>query len=443
MSGQQLDREIGARVRKLRLERGLSQQDVSSEEVSPSYISLIEAGKRIPSKTVVELLAARLGCEPDYLLTGRDQSQIHGTRLQVTGGEVLLARGEVEAALESFSLALGQPELLEPEMDLRARLGQAKALERLGRLEAAVAILQRLAEGNHLMPGTPPWFDAMIALVRCLRTAGDYAASIETGERALREVRMLGLDTTDDYIMLAVTVAGAHWTRGDLTSAQCLLNRMLEIAHEQTSPSARGSVYWNASLVARSRGSMDQAVAFAERALDLIGSGDNVRHLGMVKRVYGSLLLETDPPQPRAARTLLTEAMEVLETTGNVFEQAGCEVRLGRAELDLGNAAAARKHAESSLARVGHTAHLHHAEALVLLAETQLESGEHRDAEASLNAATEAARNIAPARDAAEIWRRIGDVWLRADREGEAVKAYQAGLGAAGIPERRKATADS
>ena len=40
---------LGQRLRALRLERGLSQADLAGHLVSPSYVSLIESGRRLTS----------------------------------------------------------------------------------------------------------------------------------------------------------------------------------------------------------------------------------------------------------------------------------------------------------------------------------------------------------------------------------------------------------
>lgn len=51
---------LGGRVRTLRIRRGLKQQDLASADVSTSYISLIESGKRVPSTPVLASLAEKL-----------------------------------------------------------------------------------------------------------------------------------------------------------------------------------------------------------------------------------------------------------------------------------------------------------------------------------------------------------------------------------------------
>jgi len=61
---------IGQRLRRLRLERGLSQRELSAPGVSYAYISRIEAGTRQPSVKALRKLAPKLGVSTEYLETG-------------------------------------------------------------------------------------------------------------------------------------------------------------------------------------------------------------------------------------------------------------------------------------------------------------------------------------------------------------------------------------
>ena len=62
---------IGQRVRRLRIEQGLSLRDVAGPGISFAHVSRIEAGRRNASLEAIELLARRLGVSPEYLRTGR------------------------------------------------------------------------------------------------------------------------------------------------------------------------------------------------------------------------------------------------------------------------------------------------------------------------------------------------------------------------------------
>ena len=63
---------IAARLKRLRLDLGLSQRELAVPGVSYAYISRIEAGTRNPSVKAIRRLAEKLGVTPEYLETGRD-----------------------------------------------------------------------------------------------------------------------------------------------------------------------------------------------------------------------------------------------------------------------------------------------------------------------------------------------------------------------------------
>lgn len=63
---------VGERLRRLRIERGLSQRELAAPGVTYAYISRIEAGTRTPSVKALRRVAPRLGVSVDYLETGVD-----------------------------------------------------------------------------------------------------------------------------------------------------------------------------------------------------------------------------------------------------------------------------------------------------------------------------------------------------------------------------------
>lgn len=68
---------VAGRLRRLRLERGMSQRELAEPGVSYAYISRIEAGQRQPSVKAMRKLAARLGVPPDFLETGEQPIDNH------------------------------------------------------------------------------------------------------------------------------------------------------------------------------------------------------------------------------------------------------------------------------------------------------------------------------------------------------------------------------
>src|SRR6059036_3521435 len=81
---------IGRRLRRLRLERNLSQRELSSQGVSYAYISRIEAGTRQPSVKALRMLARKLNVSVEYLETGREVGDDAERELRLAEAELVL-----------------------------------------------------------------------------------------------------------------------------------------------------------------------------------------------------------------------------------------------------------------------------------------------------------------------------------------------------------------
>src|SRR5437588_1937370 len=87
---------IGQRLKRLRLERGLSQRELAAPGVSYAYISRIEAGSRQPSVKALRRLATKLGVSADYLETGSDMDPRSSRELRLADLELSIRLGEAD-----------------------------------------------------------------------------------------------------------------------------------------------------------------------------------------------------------------------------------------------------------------------------------------------------------------------------------------------------------
>ncbi|WP_035847920.1 helix-turn-helix domain-containing protein [Kitasatospora azatica] len=425
---------IGQRLRELRQKRGLNQQDLASADISVSYVSLIETGKRAPSETVLKALAERVGCTVDYLKTGRDDARVKELELKVAFGDMALRNGSNGEALQSFSEALANAPLLGEAMIHRAKLGQALAFEKLGRLEAAIQLFTTLYEDPATVPGSAEWAQLAVALCRAYRDAGDQMMSVEVGERAMKRLDRLGLDFTDDHIQLGSTLISCYYHRGDLTQAQLLVNRLTQLAEQAGSRVARGSVYWNAAQVANSRGQLAEALALTERALVLMAETDNARHLGILKLNCAVYLLDSDSSDLDRVESLLGDAQESVLEGGTAVEQAKVEIGFTRLALRQGTPDSAINRASRALGLLRGEARTDSAFARVLLAQAQFEKGEEQAAAETLRAVERELLQSPSNRNTAQVWRQAGDVWQANGHVAEAMALYQRALTGAGLP---------
>ncbi|MEU0067982.1 helix-turn-helix domain-containing protein [Streptomyces sp. NPDC006332] len=427
------DDTIGKRLRDLRRSKGLHQQDLASDDISSSYVSLIETGKRIPSDAVLKSLAKKLDCTVEYLVSGRNESRVSELQLKVAFGDMAIRNGDNGEALQAYSEALAQAEQLDTATVRRARRGQAQALEKLGRLEAAIPLLHELYEDPETVPGSAEWAQSAVALCRCYRLVGDLALAVELGEAALGRLNTLGLDVTDDHLQLGSTLIACYMDRGDLTRANLLATRLTGVAELTGSRAGRGAIYWNAGIVAESRGQTPEALALVERALVLMAEDDGVRHLAMLKHTYGWLMLHGPKPDAARSKELILEAQAALAEVGSTSEQADCEIDLAFAELHLGESDSAFARAQRALGLIGSEPRPEAVMARVVMARSLLASGDVAGARNVLTTAERQLGHLADSRRTAGLWRHMGDLWERCERPAEAGRAYREALSMVGL----------
>lgn len=425
---------VGQRVQARRRALGLTQTDLAGPDVSPSYVSLIESGKRIPSPSVLAALAARLSCSVRYLAEGVEDDAMERLELALRRSEFLLEQGRGREAVEQLrrldaELASGRladppsPSLVQLHLHVRQRL--AEAFESAGMLEDAVKALEALVDDLELRTGSPEWLTAVVSLCRCSRSAGYLHRAIEVGERNHSRLAALGLAETDVAVELEVTLAAAYLFRGDLARAQHLIDRARATAEALGEPGALGKACWNASLVAEARGDPAAALAFATRALALLGEGLGERHLAQLRQVIGGLLLRQQPPRLAEATRILAEAAGALQRVGSVLDRAECDLERARAALWRGDSALAERLAAAALESLRGEAPLTSADLNLLLGDIARRSGRPADAARFFRAAGERLSAVGAGRGAAAAYAGLAERLIELGEGEEALRAYR------------------
>src|SRR5665647_582380 len=104
---------LGERLRRLRKERGLSQQAISGPGLTTAHISRIEAGLRRPSVRAIRALAKKLDVTPEYLETGRQLGPRGDLELRIADAELELRIGtRPEATAEDLHRLISEARVL-------------------------------------------------------------------------------------------------------------------------------------------------------------------------------------------------------------------------------------------------------------------------------------------------------------------------------------------
>src|SRR3954465_11113334 len=339
---------VGERVRNLRLSKHLSQAQLAGTELSDSYISLIESGKRTPTPAVVRLLASRLGCLPEYLSEGIEPEERLHLQVRARHAELALLGGDAPQALTWFSEILEAVDN-DPELMKRARWGRARALETMGRGEEAIKALEELREEATRDRGRAGWLPVTIVLSRCYRAAGDLGRTLALGESALDRLADLRLLGGEDAAEVGRTLIATYLDRGESAAASEPADRLLNAP--ESDPGVLVSAYVEASKQALDEGEGGESLYLAEQALALHAGGDQAKAQARLRVTAARTLLPSGaaPVDGGKALELLNAAEPVLAGV----DAAECQIEMARSKVLSGEPAAAVTIAERVLADLG------------------------------------------------------------------------------------------
>lgn len=282
------DDTIGGRLRRLRLERGLSQRELAGPGVSHAYISRIEGGQRRPSFKAVRQLARRLGVSIDQLEAGRRLSASEERQLQIADAELeLRLDGDLESAEELFRTLAGDDET-ESEVAARAMAGLGLIAARRGDRREATTLLDQAVATGHLPSYLRP--DVYEELAQAYSFLDETRRAIDVLERALEDARAHA--SGDIVEMRLIAYLGCAYADGvDPRRAKRLLYEAEARIEALPSTQARVRVYWAlARLVWWNELDPDKALGYARKALGLYKSTEDTRGLALAHLLYAQLL---------------------------------------------------------------------------------------------------------------------------------------------------------
>lgn len=423
--------DLSERLRAERTRAGLSQTALAGDDFSPSYISLIEAGRRTPTEAALKVLAGRLGTSADYLRFGDKAPSEEKARMEIGFARLALANGEPAEARDRL-LALDLSTIA-PRHHQEALHALALAHEALGDLDESVAVLEPLLNDARAHRRSLESARLATDLVASYHEAGDLGHSIELGEDVLREIEADGIAGTDEHLRLASTVLWSYYDRGDMLYATHRAGELISLADGQGSMRGRGSIYWNASLVAEGRGDFAEARRLAERALAYLSEGAASRDVPRLRQHYGWLLLRTDPPEPETALEHLEQAAVDLALIGSEVELARCAFESARAHLMLGRTDVANTLVQEGLARLDDKAVFEACDGHIVLGDVRAALGDRDGAQEAYRWAADRLAMMSAGRQSATVWRSLADRMLEYGDEAGAVRAYEMALREAGI----------
>lgn len=274
-----LEETIGQRLRRLRLERGFSQRELSAPGVSYAYISRIEAGARRPSVKALRVLARKLGVSAEYLETGSEIHDFEQRELRLSDAELRLRLDTESADTERQLEELLQESVAAGDVPAatRARVGLGFCAAERGDHAASAHLLSEAVESGLLSPASRP--DVFATLGREWAVLGQAESAVALFERCREELEEEAPNDDAAAVRFAAYLSNALTDLGDFARAQEVLREAVKHSDRIADPFSRIRLYWSLGRLAANDGRAHVALNYFRRAVSLLEATEDTLHL--------------------------------------------------------------------------------------------------------------------------------------------------------------------
>lgn len=395
-------------MREVRRAQGLSQGDLAGDDLSPSYVSLVENGRRIPGAKIARSIAERLGTTVEALSTTEEPGDRLSQRLGLVG-QLVAARasqlaGDWPAARRQLESVVEQAGADQDEVRWEAHWELATVLGRLDEPDRHEAALRRLLDDP--LTRSAPVLHARVAieLAQLLRAAGRLSDGVRVAEEAVRVTGELESGRPEraqaKVALLSASVDSGEWNRAEQLGAQ-----LREEVEPLPAGELRASALWAVAGAQYLSGQPDRALELLAEAEQLLAATDGVRLRLRLARARTLLALAAGPADE--ADALLTRARQAAALVDTPSARTWLALLETAAALRHDDAMAAAEHAAAIDLAAGELSPLDRARVLLHLARAHRADRSEEAAEADFKLAAEGYEQAGAFRLALESWREL------------------------------------
>lgn len=325
---------VGQRLKRLRLERRLSQRELASPGVSYAYISRIEAGTRQPSVKALRKLASRLNVSPAYLETGRDIDELEARELRLADAELALRLGDATEA-EARLRRLFEEAVAAGDTTCAARAGIDLALVADERGDHAAAVAGFEEAFRFERPSPQDRVDVYATLGRAYGALGESQREVALYEECLEEAARLRMEDASTQTRYRILLSYALSDTGDLGRAEQVLRDAVHEVAAEDDPYMRIRVFWSLARLSEMEGRSKVALHYARRAIALLEATEDD-----LQRARAHLLaawIMNSARDAEGAKAQLEEAGRLFGEAASADDAAILTVERARSEAILGH----------------------------------------------------------------------------------------------------------
>ncbi|MFF9351837.1 helix-turn-helix domain-containing protein [Streptomyces sp. NPDC014734] len=402
--------EFGRLLRRLRVERGLSQADLVGSKVSASYVSRLESGGRAVTPQAAAHLAERLGVALDVFRVAAGAVGADRAPALLAAAVTALDDGAPAEAVGLLTTCAALPDV-SADLAWQVLWHLARAQERLGDVRARRDALERLRPVAHESGITPLRVRVPAALSDCERALGETEAAIARAREALAVAADEGAAHADRAEALRA-LAAAEVAAGRLGEAEEHAALLLERA-EELSGGRRARALWTAATVHAARDAHDRALPLLEEALAssdarsdlLLWARLRLAAVSASVEVHGTVTADTE----RWCREAET-ALVMMDGAGYLSELRAAQARIAFHRGDHATAADLCREALSAFGTMGHHDRVR---TEILLHEAELAAGAGEPAAAELRRIAEESTRSGNLDLATRAWKALAEAAVK------------------------------
>lgn len=328
--------ELGTRIRKARMEMGLSLAGVAQTDFSRAFLNQVELGRARPSMRTLEIIAERLKRPIEYFLQEPDSSTTM-LEFQLAEAATRLGRGDGERAKAIANDLLGRPQVA-PELRTRAQLVLVDALIKLRELPQAIEVLKGAIKASE----ATRWHSLKVELYDRMGMAY-YQSRLphEAGrwwDKAITTYEDNGL--TDPLLRARVLGhrANLHYVAGEPTEAIAGYQAAIVAAEHVLDMPALGGIYEGLAVSFHKAGDLTRALEYAQRSLRLFETLQDIKMSAQLRNNMAEILMSQG--RNEEAETLFIAGADQLRRAGDrdllpYLIAGAAEAALNRGDVNL------------------------------------------------------------------------------------------------------------
>ncbi|MBT2549573.1 helix-turn-helix transcriptional regulator [Arthrobacter sp. ISL-65] len=314
---------FGEKLRAERLERGLTQAELGRDLYSPSYISLLETGRREPTADVIEELARRLELAPKAL-------EAWSQPISVSDAEYVLAGLYARQAwdLRDYGLAAEHAaNAARIALDGKNTSAwwnmtymQAECLMKQGQLKECQKIMEHLSEHPMATESAGLGVRARQMLAALCHGQGQLGTAVEHAEKAVELCGQLPKGSTLIIGALRALI-GALAESGRLDEAWKYCQDMNEQMDEHSMSQLAGEVAWVIGNVAFMRHDYPEGIKHHERAAKLLSPANDIELWARFNKASAAVRLSSGIVEPETLSAIERAELALSIVGGNKTDQ--------------------------------------------------------------------------------------------------------------------------